>query len=431
MEHVYIDQLKDYVGKQVTIKGWVYNTRSSGKIWFLMVRDGTGIVQGIALANELPEEVFDLYGDLTQESSVQVKGEVQKDNRAPGGYELLLRDVQLLQQANDYPITLKEHGVTFLQDHRHLWIRSEQQQQILRVRHEVIAACRDFFNQRGFLNFDAPIFTPNAVEGTTTLFGTEYFDEGQAYLTQSGQLYGEAGAMAFGKVYVFGPTFRAEKSKTRRHLTEFWMVEPEMAYYDLNDNMDLAEEFVEYVVQRILEQCGDELEQLERDTTALEKVKRPFSRISYSEAVDLLHENDHEFEWGDDFGAPEETFLAEQFDTPVMVHRYPAAIKAFYMKRDPEDDRVALGVDMLAPEGYGEIIGGGQREDEYDTLVQRIKEHNLPMEPFQWYLDLRRYGSVPHSGFGMGIERVIAWLTGVNHLRETIPFPRTINRLEP
>lgn len=431
MDHVYIDQLKDYVGQEVTIKGWVYNTRSSGKIWFLLVRDGTGIVQGIALANELTDEVFELYNDLTQESSVQVRGEVQKDDRAPGGYELLLRDVKLIQQAQDYPIALKEHGVTFLQDHRHLWIRSQQQQQVLRIRHAVITACHDFFNERGFLNFDAPIFTPNAVEGTTTLFETEYFDEGSAYLTQSGQLYGEAGAMAFGKVYVFGPTFRAEKSKTRRHLTEFWMVEPEMAYFDLNDNMDLAEEFVEYVVQRVLEDCSEELETLERDTSALENVRRPFPRISYNEAVELLHEHDREFEWGDDFGAPEETFLAEQFDKPVMVHRYPAAIKAFYMKRDQEDSSLSLGVDMLAPEGYGEIIGGGQREDDYDTLVERIQEHELPMEQFQWYLDLRKYGSVPHSGFGMGIERVVAWLAGVEHLRETIPFPRTINRLEP
>ena len=430
MEHVYIDQLKDYVGQEVTIKGWVYNTRSSGKIWFLLVRDGTGIVQGIALANELDDEVFDLYDELTQESSVQVKGEVQKDDRAPGGYELLLRDIRLLQQAQDYPIALKEHGVTFLQDHRHLWIRSVQQQQILRVRHEVISACRDFFNERGFLLFDAPIFTPNAVEGTTTLFETEYFGD-NAYLTQSGQLYGEAGAMAFGKVYVFGPTFRAEKSKTRRHLTEFWMVEPEMAYYDLNDNMDLAEEFIEYIVQRTLENCQEELENLERDTTSLEKVERPFPRITYSEAIDILRDEGYDIEWGDDFGSPEETALAEQFEKPVMVHRWPAEIKAFYMKRDPEEEKQSLGVDMLAPEGYGEIIGGGQREDDYDTLVQRIEEHDLPMEPFQWYLDLRRYGSVPHSGFGMGLERAIAWLTGINHLRETIPFPRTINRLEP
>ncbi|MCF7805611.1 MAG: asparagine--tRNA ligase [Candidatus Marinimicrobia bacterium] len=430
MDHVYIKDLKNHVGDVVTIKGWVYNTRSSGKIWFLLTRDGTGIVQGVALANELEDEVFDLYSDLSQESSVIVKGEVQKDDRAPGGYELLLKDVQMVNQAVDYPITPKEHGVTFLQDHRHLWIRSSQQHALLKIRHEVINACRDFFNSRDFLLFDAPMFTPNAVEGTTTLFETEYFGE-KAYLTQSGQLYGEAGAMAFGKVYVFGPTFRAEKSKTRRHLTEFWMVEPEMAYYDLNDNMDLAEEFVEYVVQRTLEECRDELRELERDVSKLENIHRPFPRITYTEAVELLHEHDHDFEWGGDFGAPDEQLIAEQYDKPVMVHRYPADVKAFYMKRDPEDEKLALGVDMLAPEGYGEIIGGGQREDDYDTLVKRIEEHGLPQDPFEWYLDLRRYGSVPHSGFGMGIERAIAWISGVHHLRETIPFPRTISRLEP
>lgn len=430
MEHVYIKDLKNHVGEVVTIKGWVYNTRSSGKIWFLLTRDGTGIVQGVALANELEDDVFEIYNDLTQESSIIVKGEVQKDDRSPGGYELLLNDVQLVHQSHDYPITPKEHGVTFLQDHRHLWIRSSQQQALLKVRHEVINACRDFFNERDFTLFDAPMFTPNAVEGTTTLFETKYFDD-KAFLTQSGQLYGEAGAMALGKVYVFGPTFRAEKSKTRRHLTEFWMVEPEMAYYDLNDNMDLAEEFVEYVVQRTLDRREGELKVLERDTSKLENIQRPFPRITYSEAVDILHEHDHDFEWGNDFGAPDEQLISEQYDKPVMVHRYPAEVKAFYMKRDPEDNRLALGVDMLAPEGYGEIIGGGQREDDYDTLVSRIKEHDLPLDPFQWYLDLRKYGSVPHAGFGMGIERAIAWISGVHHLRETIPFPRTINRLDP
>ena len=430
MEHVYISEIGNYVDEEVKLKGWVYNTRSSGKIWFLIVRDGTGIVQGVGLADELSEEVFESFGELTYESSVIVRGVVQKDDRAPGGYELLLKDVEIVQQAVDYPITPKEHGVTFLLDHRHLWLRSSKQHALLRVRHEVINACRDFFNQRDFVLFDAPMFTPNAVEGTTTLFETKYFGE-KAYLTQSGQLYGEAGAMAHGKVYVFGPTFRAEKSKTRRHLTEFWMVEPEMAYYDLDDNMDLAEEFVEYVVQRTLEERKEELEILERDTTSLEKIERPFPRITYTEAVDLLHENDHEFEWGGDFGAPDETLIAEQFEKPVMVHRYPAAIKAFYMKRAPENEDLALGVDVLAPEGYGEIIGGGQREDDHDILLSRIKEHDLPVEPFQWYLDLRKYGSVPHAGFGMGIERAIAWIAGIHHLRETIPFPRTISRLSP
>ncbi len=430
MEHIYIEDAKDHVDEEVVIKGWVYNIRSSGKIWFLLTRDGTGLMQGVATANDLPEEVFQKYDDLSQESSVVVRGIVQEDDRAPGGFELLLKDVRIVQQAIDYPIALKEHGVTFLQDHRHLWIRSANQNALLKIRHEVINACRDFFNDRGFILFDAPIFTPNAVEGTTTLFETEYFGE-KAYLTQSGQLYGEAGAMAFGKVYVFGPTFRAEKSKTRRHLTEFWMVEPEMAYYDLNDNMDLAEEFVEYIVQRVLETRKEELRVLERDTSLLEKVRRPFPRITYTEAVELLKEKGNDFTWGEDFGAPDEEQISEEFDRPIMVHRYPAKIKAFYMKRDPQDDRLALGVDMLGPEGYGEIIGGGQREDDHETLVQRIREHHLPQEPFQWYLDLRKYGSVPHSGFGLGIERVIAWIAGIRHLRETIPFPRTISRLEP
>ena len=430
MDHVYISDVKHHVGEEVTIKGWVYNTRSSGKIWFLLTRDGTGIIQGVALANEMSDETFDMINDLTQESSVVVKGIVQKDDRAPGGYELLLKDVNILQQAEEYPIALKEHGVTFLQDHRHLWVRSGKQNALLKIRHTVSNLCRQFFNERGFMLFDAPMFTPNAVEGTTTLFETKYFGE-KAYLTQSGQLYGEAGAMAFGKIYVFGPTFRAEKSKTRRHLTEFWMIEPEMAYYDLDDNMDLAEEFLEYIVQSTLNERRDEMEELERDVSKLKKIKRPFPRITYSEAVDILHENDHEFEWGNDFGAPDEQLISEQYDRPVMVHRYPAEVKAFYMKRDPEDDRLALGVDMLAPEGYGEIIGGGQREDDYDTLVSRIEAHDLPLEPFKWYLDLRKYGSVPHSGFGMGLERAIAWISGVPHLRETIPFPRTISRLEP
>jgi len=430
VEHVYIADVQDHVDEEVTIKGWVYNTRSSGKIWFLLTRDGTGLIQGVAVAGEVSEDVFEMYGDLTQESSVIVTGVVHQDDRAPGGYELLLKDVRLVQQAEDYPVALKEHGVSFLQDHRHLWIRSTTQHALLRIRHEVITACRDFFNDRGFVLFDAPIFTPNAVEGTTTLFETEYFGE-KAYLTQSGQLYGEAGAMAFGKVYVFGPTFRAEKSKTRRHLTEFWMVEPEMAYYDLNDNMDLAEEFVEYIVQRVLEERQEELKQLERDTKPLERVQRPFPRITYTEAVDILHQEGSDFAWGGDFGAPDEQIIADHFDQPVMVHRYPSEVKAFYMKRDPENADLALGVDMLASEGYGEIIGGGQREDDYETLVSRIQEHGLPREPFEWYLDLRRYGSVPHSGFGLGIERAVAWIAGVSHLRETIPFPRTISRLEP
>ncbi|MBZ0178826.1 MAG: asparagine--tRNA ligase [Melioribacteraceae bacterium] len=428
---VLIKHLSEYVGKEVTIKGWLYNKRSSGKVKFLIVRDGTGMLQCVVFKGNVSEEVFELSGNVGQEASVEIIGKVKEEPRAVGGYELDCTDVKLIGESNDYPITPKEHGIEFLMDHRHLWLRSKRQTAILKVRHRVIKAIRDFFDSRDFTLFDPPIITPNACEGTSTLFETEYFDLGPAYLTQSGQLYAEAGAMALGRVYTFGPTFRAEKSKTRRHLTEFWMVEPEVAFNDLDDNMDLAEEFLEYVVQTTINDCVEELEVLERDTTSLKRVKRPFPRVSYSEAVEILKRKGHEFEWGNDFGGADETIISEEFDRPVMVHRYPAEVKAFYMKRDPENPKLALAVDVLAPEGYGEIVGGSQREDNLDLLIERIKEHNLPQEFFEWYLDLRRYGSVPHSGFGLGLERTVSWICGLEHLREAIPFPRMIYRNTP
>ncbi len=429
-QRVYIEDVHKYVGREVIIAGWLYNKRSSGKIHFLLVRDGTNIIQCVVVKGECPEAVFDGYDDLTQESAVIVKGMVKEDKRSPLGYELLLTDLRIVHQAQDYPITKKEHGIDFLLDHRHLWLRSRRPFAVMRIRHEIIQAIRDFFDERGFVLIDTPIFTPTSAEGTTTLFETEYFGQ-KAYLTQSGQLYAEAAALAFGKVYCFGPTFRAEKSKTRRHLTEFWMVEPEVAYFDLEDDMRLAEEFVSYIVQRVLDRRQMELNILERDTRSLEKVIPPFPRISYDEAVRMLHQHGVDFRWGDDFGGTDETIISRQFDRPVIVHRYPAEIKAFYMKRDPENEKLALAMDVLAPEGYGEIIGGSQREDDYHTLVKRLEEHQLPREPFEWYLDLRRYGSVPHAGFGLGIERTVAWICGVQHVRETIPFPRTIYRLNP
>lgn len=431
MTHYYIEELSKYVGDEVEIKGWVYNKRSSGKIRFIIVRDGTGIVQCIMMKNAISEEVFTKFDELTQESSLIVVGKVRKENRAPGGCELEISDIKIVNIAKDYPITPKEHGIEFLSDIRHLWLRSSRQHAIMRIRHQIIRAIREFFDNRGFLLLDAPIFTPAACEGTSTLFETEYFDLGKAYLTQSGQLYGEAGAMAFGKIYVFGPTFRAEKSKTRRHLTEFWMVEPEVAWNDLNDNMELVEEFLEHIVTSVLNNRQQELKVLERNTEYLEKVKKPFPRVSYDEAVGILKKNGIAFEWGNDFGGTDETIISNQFDRPVIVHRYPSEVKAFYMKRDPENPKVALAMDVLAPEGYGEIVGGSQREDDYDALVNRIKEHNLPMEAFEWYLDLRRYGSVPHAGFGLGVERTVSWICGLEHIRETIPFPRMIYRLTP
>jgi len=431
MNSVYVEELHKYIGEEVLLRGWLYNKRSSGKIRFPLLRDGTGIVQGVMVKGTVSDEVFGRFDVLTQESAFTMKGRVRKEDRAPGGHEIDVNDLQIISIAQEYPITPKEHGVEFLSDRRHLWLRSSRQHAILRIRHQIIKAIRDFFDGRGFLLLDAPIFTPAACEGTSTLFETEYFDLGKAYLTQSGQLYGEAGAMAFGKVYVFGPTFRAEKSKTRRHLTEFWMVEPEVAFSDLNDNMELAEEFLEYIVHSVLSSRMAELQALERNTKYLENVKKPLPRISYDEAVDILKKKGVNFEWGNDFGGTDETVISEQFDRPVMVHRYPSMIKAFYMKRDPQNSNLALAVDVLAPEGYGEIIGGSQREDNLDILLQRLREHDLPQSAFEWYLDLRRYGTVPHSGFGLGVERTVAWICGLDHVRETIPFPRMIYRLTP
>lgn len=388
------------------------------------------MTQCVVVKGEVDDAVFDLEQTLTQESSVSVTGLVKEEPRSVGGYEIGVTNVQVHQVAEEYPIAPKEHGTSFLMDHRHLWLRSKRQSAILKVRHQIIKATRDFFDNNGFTLVDTPIFTANACEGTSNLFAVDYFER-SAYLTQSGQLYSEATAAALGKVYCFGPTFRAEKSKTRRHLTEFWMVEPEMAYYNLDENMDLAEQFVEYIVQWCLEHCKDDLEILERDTSKLENVKAPFPRVTYDEAAKILEKNGADFTYGSDFGGTDETIISEQFDRPVMVHRWPAEIKAFYMKRDADNDNLALGVDMLAPEGYGEIIGGGQREDDLAILECRIKEHDLDMKDFGWYLDLRKYGSVPHSGFGLGIERTVAWITGSKHIRETIPFPRTLARLEP
>lgn len=431
MQEIQISDLKDYVGQEVTLRGWLFNKRSSGKVKFVILRDGTGYVQCVFFKGNVTDDTFDIADRIGQESSIGITGIVKEEPRAVGGYELDAKDIEVIDETHDYPITPKEHGIEFLLDHRHLWLRSKKQVAILKIRHRIVKAIRDFFDDRGFTLMDPPILTPNAVEGTSTLFETEYFDLGSAYLTQSGQLYAEAGAMALGKVYTFGPTFRAEKSKTRRHLTEFWMVEPEVAFFDLNDDMDLAEEFLEYIVQTILKEKQDELKILERDTSKLEKVKRPLPRISYDEAVEILKKNDVDFEWGNDFGGADETIISNQFDKPVMVHRYPAAVKAFYMKRDPENDKLALAVDVLAPEGYGEIIGGSQREDDLNILLERIKEYNLPQEAFEWYLDLRRYGSVPHAGFGLGLERTVSWICGLDHLREAIPFPRMIYRNTP
>lgn len=431
MQKISISDLGKFVDQEVTLKGWLFNKRSSGKIKFIILRDGTGYLQCVYFKGNLAPDVFDKADKIGQESSIEVTGKVKEEPRAPGGYELDATDLKIISEAHDYPITPKEHGIEFLLDHRHLWLRSSRQVAIMKIRHRIVKAIRDFFDNKGFTLMDPPILTPNAVEGTSTLFETPYFDLGSAYLTQSGQLYAEAGAMALGKVYTFGPTFRAEKSKTRRHLTEFWMVEPEVAFNDLNDNMDLAEEFLEYIVQTVLKEKEAELKVLERDTTKLQNVKRPFPRVHYDEAVEILHKNGINFEWGNDLGGTDETIISEQFDRPVMVHHYPAAVKAFYMKRDPEDEKYALAVDVLAPEGYGEIIGGSQREDNLDYLLQRIKEHNLPQSAFEWYLDLRRYGSVPHSGFGLGLERTVSWICGLDHLREAIPFPRMIYRNTP
>jgi asparaginyl-tRNA synthetase len=432
MAWVYIEEVPRHVGEEISLRGWLYNRRSSGKIHFLLIRDGTGVCQCVASKADLGDEAFAAADHMGQETSLEVTGVVREDKRAPGGIELTIKSLTEVGPSADYPITPKEHGVAFLLDQRHLWVRSSRQHAILRIRSEVSQACRDFFNERGFVLFDAPILTPTSCEGTTNLFELDYFGERKAYLTQSGQLYAEAGALAFGKVYCFGPTFRAEKSKTRRHLTEFWMVEPEVAYFNLDDDMRLAEDFVAYIVRRVLERRAGDLKTLEREIGKLEPAaSTPYPRISYDEAIERLAKSGAQVKWGDDFGGDEETILSSEFDRPVMVHRYPTQCKAFYMKQDPARPDVALCVDMLAPEGHGEIIGGGQREDDYETLRSKIVSHGLPLQPFEWYLDLRRYGSVPHAGFGMGIERITGWLCGIHHIRECIPFPRMMERLEP
>jgi len=428
---VYIEDIAKHEGQPVTLKGWLANRRSSGKIHFLQVRDGSGFIQAVMSKAAIGEEAFKQADHLAAESAIVVHGTARADTRAPGGFEIDVNAFEVVSPAHDYPITPKEHGVDFLMDRRHLWIRSQRQQAILRVRHEVINAVRDYFNGRGFILADTPIFTPSACEGTTTLFPVKYFDDTTAYLTQSGQLYNEANAMALGRVYSFGPTFRAEKSKTRRHLTEFWMVEPEMAYATLDDAITLGEGLVVEVVSRALDRRKRELAILERDTSKLEQVRSPFPRVSYDDAAAMLKQKGLPFEWGGDFGSPDETAISEAFDRPVAVYGYPSAIKAFYMKPHPERPEVSLSVDFLAPEGYGEIIGGGERLDDYDLLLKRIDEHQLPREAFEWYLDLRRFGSVPHAGFGMGIERVVSWICGLDHLREAIPYPRMLYRLYP
>jgi asparaginyl-tRNA synthetase len=429
--HVYVEELARHIGEEIELKGWLYNMASKGKLHFLQVRDGTGVVQCVTSKADVGDEIFARAGSLKQEASVIVRGTVQKDARSPLGVELHVKDVTLVAQPTaEFPISPKEHGTAFLMEQRHLWLRSRKQVAILRVRAEIVRQIRNYFDSRGFVLMDAPIFTPSACEGTTNLFEVNYFED-KAYLTQSGQLYGEAGAMALGRIYTFGPTFRAEKSKTRRHLTEFWMIEPEVAYLDLAGDMDLAEDFLVEVVKGVLANRRAELQILERDLTKLEKVQKPFPRLRYEEAVALLQKKGKETKFGDDFGADEETVISEEFDRPVMIHRYPAAIKSFYMKRDPEDSRLALALDVIAPDGYGEIVGGSQREDDLATLEGRIAEHNLPRAAFEWYLDLRRYGSVPHAGFGLGLERTVQWICGLHHVRETIPFPRMMGKIEP
>jgi len=434
-----IAQIGRHDGQTVTIRGWLYNKRESGKLLFPIFRDGAGLIQGVVAKNQVSPEVFDTVKNLTDESSVIVTGKVRADKRAPGGYEMDVADVRVVQRVPEddpFPISRKEHGIDFLMEHRHLWVRSPRQCAILRIRAEIIRAVRNFFDERGFVLTDPPILTPAACEGTTTLFPVDYFDE-KAFLTQSGQLYIEATAMALGKVYSFGPTFRAEKSKTRRHLTEFWMVEPEVAYAELDDIMELAENFISHVVQTVAANRRDDLKTLERDVAKLENIKPPFPRVSYDDAVKLLQEGhskgeiEARFEWGGDFGSPDETYISSQFEKPVLIHRYPARVKAFYMEPDPQRPDLALCCDVLAPEGYGEIIGGSQRIGDYQLLLKRIRDHGLPEEAFKWYLDLRKYGGVPHAGFGMGIERAVTWICGLEHVRETIPFARTLTRIYP
>ncbi len=448
MKYTQIGEFKNHVGEEVTIAGWCYNKRSSKKLFFLNIRDGSGFCQAVVFLPALGEEIKAVCEGIEQETSVEIKGKVKKDDRQIGGYELEVSDIKVIAESKDYPITPKEHGVAFLMEHRHLWLRSRRQLAIMRVRHNITKAIRDFFNDRGFINVDAPILTANAAEGTTNLFETDYFDQ-KAYLSQSGQLYMEAAAMAHGKVYCFGPTFRAEKSKTRRHLTEFWMVEPEVAFLDLDGDMELAEQFVSYVVQTVLERCETELKFLERDIEKLKAIKAPFPRISYDEAVEILQKKKEEYAAsddpekqklaedilkagvGDDLGAADETVIGSLYDRPVMIHRYPAAVKAFYMREDPNQPGRALAFDMIAPEGYGEIIGASEREADVDVLTKKIVDHGLNLDAFKWYLDIRRYGSVPHSGFGLGIERTVSWICGLTHVRETIPFPRMMDKIWP
>ena len=430
MEAIRITQIKNYENKIVCLNGWVYNSRRSGKIGFLTLRDGFGLAQCIIVKDEIGETLFEDFKRLTQESSLSVIGKVVKNDRAIGGYEILANGLKIHHLSQDYPITPKEHGTEFLMSNRHLWLRSKRQHAILKIRHQIIKSIRDFFDMNDFTLVDTPIFTPNAAEGTSTLFRTEYFGK-DAFLAQTGQLYGEASAMSFGRHYNFGPCFRAEKSKTRRHLTEFWMVEPEIAYCEIEEDMQWAENLLTYIVEQVLENRLNELNVLERNIEVLKKIKGPFPRISYTQCIEMLKKADFSINWGDDFGSPEETYIANQYDCPVIVHRFPSEIKAFYMKRDPENEKVVLGMDILAPEGYGEIVGGSERETDIDILIERIKEEKLNQSDYDWFLDLRKYGSVPHSGFGMGLERVVAWICGLSHIRETIPFARTMTRLNP
>ncbi|CAM3721761.1 asparagine--tRNA ligase [Alkalicoccus chagannorensis] len=425
-----IKQIGSHENEEVTIGAWLANKRSSGKIAFLQLRDGTGFIQGVVVKSDVGEEAFQQIKEISQESSLYVTGVVKADDRAPSGYELGVTGVEVIHEAVDYPITPKEHGTEFLMDHRHLWLRSKKQHAVMVIRNEIIRATYEFFNQEGFVKIDPPILTGSSAEGTTNLFHTKYFDE-DAYLSQSGQLYMEAAAMAFNKVFSFGPTFRAEKSKTRRHLIEFWMIEPEMAFMDHEESLELQEQYVSFIAEAVLANCAQELEALERDTGALEKIQAPFPRISYDDAVAFLQKEGHEIEWGEDFGAPHETAIAEAYEKPVFITNYPKDIKAFYMKPHPDRDDVVLCADLIAPEGYGEIIGGSQRIDDEALLQQRYDEHNLSADAYQWYMDLRKYGSVPHSGFGLGLERTVAWIAGIEHVRETIPFPRLLNRLYP
>lgn len=430
MEPVLIKHLGRHTGQEVRVRGWLYNKRSSGKIIFLIIRDGTGLVQGVVAKKETGEEIFSLAREVSQESSLTITGLVREEPRAPGGFEIQVAGLEILSVSEPYPVSLKEHGVDFLAERRHLWIRTPRQSALLRMRSELEKACRDFFEEKDFILADAPIITPNACEGTTNLFEIDYHGE-KAYLSQSGQLYNEAAAMALGRVYCFGPTFRAEKSKTRRHLMEFWMVEAEAAFFEFEENLKLQEEMVSYLVRRLLERNKKDFELLQRNTEKLAAIAPPFPRMSYTEAVEFLNSRGVGFKWGDDFGAPDEALISQNFDLPVFIHRFPAEIKAFYMKPDPKNPNVVLGADLLAPEGYGEIIGGGQRIDDLELLKHRLSEHKLPAEVFDWYLDLRRYGSVPHSGFGLGLERLLGWITGIDHIRESIPFPRTLYRMCP